>query len=97
MIERYWLAEMKELWSRENQLRQWVRVEIAVAEVQAEMGIIPADVPDKLKRSLEGLDYEELVRCQDELEKQFDHDVIAFVACLERTAGEPGRWLHYGL
>ena len=97
MIERYWLPEMKGLWSRENTLRQWVRVELAVAEAEAEMGIIPADVPAELRKAFEGLDYTQLARCQDDLEKQFDHDVVAFVACLERVAGEPGRWLHYGL
>ncbi len=97
MIERYWLPEMKVLWSRENRLRQWVRVELAVAEAQAEMGIIPPDVPETLRKSLEDIDYSELARCQDDLENQFDHDVIAFVACLERRAGDSGRWLHYGL
>lgn len=97
MIERYWLPEMKVLWSRENRLRQWVRVEIAVAEAEAEMGIIPADVPEKLRSALENLDYTELARCQEETEKEFNHDVVAFVACLEKAAGDVGRWLHYGL
>ncbi len=97
MIERYWLPEMKALWSRENRLRQWVKVELAVAEAQAELGIIPSDVPEVLRKALEGIDYSDLASCQDELEKQFDHDVVAFVACLERRAGDAGRWLHYGL
>jgi adenylosuccinate lyase len=97
MIERYWLPEMKDLWSRENRLRQWVKVEFAVAEAEAEMGIIPADVPLEIRKALEKLDYAKLAQCQDELERQFDHDVVAFVACLENLSGEPGRWLHYGL
>ena len=97
MIERYWLPEMKGLWSRENRLRQWVRVELAVAEAEAEMGIIPAEVPKKIGNALDKLDYAALAHCQDEVEKEFDHDVVAFVACLERAVGDAGRWLHYGL
>ncbi|MEO0181463.1 MAG: adenylosuccinate lyase [candidate division WOR-3 bacterium] len=97
MIERYWLPEMKRVWSDENRIRLWVRVELAVAEAQAEMGMIPRDVPSGLKKSLENLDYAELLLCQEELERETGHDVIAFLMCLERIAGEPGRWLHYGL
>ena len=37
------------------------------------------------------------VEAVDEREKQTDHDVAAFIDVLAATAGESGRWIHYGL
>ena len=42
MIDRYTLPEMGALWSEQNKFQKWLDVEIAVCEVHAENGIIPA-------------------------------------------------------
>jgi adenylosuccinate lyase len=33
----------------------------------------------------------------EEIEKEVEHDVIAFVTCVAESVGAEGRWLHYGL
>jgi adenylosuccinate lyase len=33
----------------------------------------------------------------EEIEKEVQHDVIAFVSCVAESVGPEGRWLHYGL
>ncbi len=42
MIDRYTLPEMGALWSEQNKFQKWLDVELAVCEVHAEMGTIPA-------------------------------------------------------
>src|ERR1700758_3768506 len=37
------------------------------------------------------------VEAINEREKVTDHDTAAFVDVLAASAGEPGRWIHYGL
>ena len=46
MIERYSTKDMKKIWSDQNKFKTWELVEITVAEVMAEKGIVP-------KKSLE--------------------------------------------
>ena len=42
MIERYSRPEMRALWTDEARYGFWLRVELAVCEVLAERGVIPA-------------------------------------------------------
>ena len=43
MIERYSRPEMAVIWSDEGRLRRWLDVELAVCDVLAERGVIPAE------------------------------------------------------
>jgi adenylosuccinate lyase len=44
MIERYTLPEMASLWTREAVFETWLKVELAVLEVQERMGLVPNGV-----------------------------------------------------
>src|ERR671916_2488792 len=92
MIERYTLPEMGALWSERNKFRKWLDVEVAVCEVHAEMGTIPADAVEQIKARASFT--VERIR---EIEKTTDHDVIAFTTALAESIGEPARFVHYGL
>jgi len=50
MIERYTLPEMGAVWSQQNKFQKWLDVEIAVCEVHAEDGVIPADALTAIKK-----------------------------------------------
>jgi adenylosuccinate lyase len=67
-------------------------VEIAVAEAQAELGIIPNTaakaIASRAKFSVERI---------EEIEKTTKHDVIAFVSSVAEHVGEEGRYIHYGM
>jgi len=67
-----------------------------VAEVQAEHGIIPEDAVERLKEDLKDIDLKWLAERQKEIEKEVDHDVIAFLMALEEKFPH-ARWLHYGM
>ncbi|MCO6510734.1 MAG: adenylosuccinate lyase [Aridibacter famidurans] len=92
MIDRYTLPEMGSVWTLENKFRKWLDVEIAVCEVHAEDGTIPADAVREIK---EKADFS--VERIDEIEKVTDHDVIAFTTNLAENIGESSRFVHYGL
>ncbi len=92
MIDRYTTPEMTAIWSREAKYRRWQEVEIAIVEAHMEQGAVPEEdlvqIKDKACFSLD--------RC-DEIEKETRHDLMAFVRNLSETAGESGRWIHFGV
>src|SRR6476469_618038 len=92
MIERYTLPEMRDIWSLQNKFQKWLDVEIAVCEVHAENGLIPADALDEI-RSKATFSVERI----NEIEKTTDHDVIAFTTTLAENIGPAARFVHYGL
>ena len=92
MIARYTLPEMGALWSEQNKFQKWLDVEIAVCEVHAEMGTIPADAVAEIKAKA-AFTPERIA----EIEKTTDHDVIAFTTNLAENIGDAARFVHYGL
>ncbi len=92
MIGRYTLPEMGALWSEENKFRKWLDVELAVCEVHAEMGTIPREAVEEIKRRAAFT-----VERIGEIEKTTDHDVIAFTTALAESIGDAARFVHYGL
>ena len=92
MIARYTLPEMAAIWSLENKFQKWLDVEIAVCEVHAEDGTIPADAVEEIKAKAAFT-----VERINEIEMTTDHDVIAFTTNLAENIGESARFVHYGL
>ena len=92
MIERYTLPEMAAIWSLENKFKKWLDVELAVCEVHAEDGTIPADALVEIKEKAAFR-----VERVNEIEKTTDHDVIAFTTNLAENIGPASRFVHYGL
>ena len=92
MIPRYSRPEMKQLWSDESRFAAWLRVEIAATEVLAGKGVVPAEALRVIKEKARF----EVARI-DAIEKDVQHDVIAFVSNVAENVGAEGRWIHYGL
>src|SRR5262249_57241006 len=92
MIPRYSRPEMARLWSDENRFATWLRVEIAATEVLTERGIVPKEALAAIKKKARF----DVARIEA-IEKEVQHDVIAFVSNVAESIGPEGRWLHYGL
>ena len=92
MIPRYSRPEMARIWSDENRFATWLKVEIAATEALAEAGIVPREALSAIK-SKARFDVARI----DAIEKEVQHDVIAFVSDVAESVGPEGRWLHYGL
>ena len=83
---------MARLWSEQNKFATWLRVELAASEVLAERGIVPGEAVEAI-RARARFDVARI----EEIEREVQHDVIAFVSNVAESVGPEGRWLHYGL
>ncbi len=92
MIPRFTRPDMAAIWTLENKFRNWLNIEIAVCEAQAELGVIPADVPAKIREKATFS-----VARIDEIELEVRHDVIAFLTCVNESLGDLGRYVHVGM
>jgi len=92
MIPRYQRPALSELWSLENQYASWLEVELAVAETQAALGLIPPEAAAEM-RARARVDADRIAA----LEEVTRHDVLAFVTSIEEQVGPAARYFHYGL
>src|SRR3990170_7402935 len=92
MIPRYTRKEMGRIWSDQNKFQKWLDVEIATAEAEAELGMIPAEAARAI-REKSAFSVERIL----EIEAKVKHDVIAFTTNVSESVGAEARYLHYGL
>jgi adenylosuccinate lyase len=88
VIARYTRPEIGALWTDEARMEAWRRVEVAACEEME--GPTEAEL-DAIRAATFTVD---AVR---ERERVTDHDVAAFVDVLSASAGDAGRWIHFGL
>jgi adenylosuccinate lyase len=92
VIERYTRPELGAIWSEQRKFDAWLAVEMAVVDVLAEQGVVPAEdaaaIRDRASFTVEAV---------KEREQITDHDVAAFVDVVAGSVGEAGRWVHHGL
>lgn len=92
MIERYTKPEMGRLWTTEARFEKMKEVELAVAHVQGQMGIIPKKAAADIKKNAK-VKVKRILK----IEEKTKHDVIAFVSQLAEEVGDNGRYIHFGL
>jgi len=92
MIERYTRPEMGRIWEEENKFQKWLDVELAVCEVYSEVDKIPKSSFQTIK---ERAKFE--VKRILEIEKETNHDVIAFLTNVAENVGPDSRFIHYGM
>jgi adenylosuccinate lyase len=96
------------LWTDEARMETWRRVEVAACEELPELlghagtrqggggAAGEQDVPSAADlAAIRAATF--TVEAVDERERTTDHDVAAFVDVLSASAGEAGRWIHFGL
>lgn len=92
---KYSTPEMDQIWSLENKFTTWTFIEREACRAVAEVdGIIPKEDLDAILSAAPPT-----VERIEELEKDFKHDVIAFLHALMENVTPPsaGRYIHYGL
>ena len=88
MIARYTRPAMGALWTDEARMEAWRRVEVAACEA----------MEGPSEKELEAIRAATFtVEAVNERERTTDHDVAAFVDVLSESAGDAGRWIHFGL
>ena len=92
MIERYTLPDMGRIWSEQNKLDKWLQFEILACEALAELGSIPRDAVERIKKNARF----DAARVK-EIEETTHHDVIAFLTNIAEHIGNDSRYVHLGL
>ena len=92
MITRYTRPEMAKIWSDKNRYNYWLEVEILADEAWAELGEIPKEDVEKIRKNAK-FTVERIL----EIEEETRHDVVAFTRCVSESLGEEKKWVHYGL
>ena len=92
MIERYTLPEMGKLWSEENKFKSWLKVEIEAARAMAEHKMIPVSAARSIEKKAK-FKVSEI----DRIEKEVNHDVLAFLTNVSKSIGSDAKYLHFGL
>ncbi len=94
MIARYTRPELGRLWSDQARMDSWREVELAAcAELPK---LLAGGGPDEAElQAIAGSTF--TVAAVNERELVTDHDMAAFVDVLAVSAGDAGRWIHYGL
>jgi len=92
VIDRYSLPDMQAIWTLENKFRRWLEIEIYACEAWAELGIIPREDVELIKQKATFTVDRVL-----EIEKETNHDVVAFTRCVAESLGPESKWIHYGL
>jgi adenylosuccinate lyase len=91
VIPRYTREAMGRIWSDEHRGELWLKVELAVCEAWAELGVIPEEDMAAIRGA--SVQWERSA----ELFKQTHHDMISFTRAIAEQLGPPGRWIHLGL
>ena len=91
MIDRYTLPEMGAIWSEQAKIDRWLDVEKAVCEAWTSRGRIPQEAMERIRQASC-----DLARMK-EIERETDHDVIAFLRATGETVGDASRFIHLGL
>ena len=91
MIPRYTRPRMGSVWSDEHRAELWLKVELAVCEAWADMGVIPEEDIVAIRGATVQTER------SAELLRETHHDMIAFTRSIAEHLGPPGRWIHLGL
>lgn len=90
---RYGSEEMQRLWSEGAKRRAWRRVWLAVAEAQAEAGLITPEQIDDIRAHIESIDLERA----RQIEAEIGHDLMAELRTFAEQCPIGGGVLHWGL
>ena len=93
MIDRYALPELREIFGERHRLELWLRIELLAVEAMRDAGVVPEADFARIRGAVDEVDPE---RVRD-IERESQHDVIAFLRSVTERLGPEGRWLHYGL
>jgi 3-carboxy-cis,cis-muconate cycloisomerase len=95
-ITGHWFsAEAKQLWSDQATLQSWLTVEAALARVQAQLGLVPAEAAQVIARHCHAADFDTARLAQDIAFAQ--HPLVPVLQLLQQRCGEPAAgYLHWG-
>lgn len=89
---RYGSADMRHIWSEVSKRRLWREIWVALAEAQAEFGLVSAAQVDDLSAHADDIDIERA----EEIEAEIGHDLMAEVKTYAEQCATGGAIIHLG-
>jgi adenylosuccinate lyase len=89
---RYGSDKMRQLWSEVHRRRLWRRIWLALAEAQAELGLVAAEQVRDLRAHVEDVDIDSSL----EIESEIQHDLMAEVRAYAQQCPVGGGIIHLG-
>ncbi|HSR11904.1 MAG TPA: adenylosuccinate lyase [Thermodesulfobacteriota bacterium] len=89
-------AEMKAVFEELNYIQKLLDIEVALAEAEAEAGVIPAKVVPLIRENAraEKIDLDQVV----EVQKRAGHYLVSVLKVFEKSCpGDSGQFIHYGV
>lgn len=87
--------ELRAIFSEENRIQKWLDFEAALAEAQAELGIIPAEAAREIRAQAQAGNID-ITQMSAEI-RRIKHSLVPALKQLQARCGEDhGEWLHYG-
>ena len=91
MIPRYSRKKISQIWSEEKAYDYWLKVELATCEAWNELGVIPKDDLDKIKK----IQFNQKI--YNKYFEETKHDIVSFLKAISEGLGDESRWIHHGL
>ena len=91
MIPRYSRKKISQIWSEEKAYDYWLKVELAACEAWNELGVIPKDDLDKIKK----IQFNQKI--YNKYFEETKHDIVSFLKAISEGLGDESRWIHHGL
>lgn len=88
--------DIRHLLSDQSKYEAWLQVETALAQAQAESGLIPMEAAKEIKEAakIENIDFDEM----DRISKEVSHGFVPFLKVLVKACPEEsGKYVHYGI
>lgn len=87
--------EMRDVWSEQNRLKHHVAIEVALAQAEGELGIIPKHIAETImeKADADKLDIQDIAKAV----AQAKHSLMPTINAIEKQVGEAGQYIHYGV
>jgi adenylosuccinate lyase len=89
---RYGSPAMRRIWSEAEKRRMWRRIWLALAETQAQFGLVSEDQLNDLRRNVENIDLKRAL----EIEAEIQHDLMAELKTFAEQSPLGGAVLHLG-
>ena len=90
----YGTAELRAIFDSRALIQAWLDVEVALAEVQAEVGVIPAEAAARIAREADASLYD-LAALRDGIAAS-KHPLVPLIRALVERCGEHGGSVHWG-
>jgi adenylosuccinate lyase len=91
VIDRYTRPAMGDIWSERRKIDAWLQVEVQVCEAWHRRGRIPDWAIERIRGA--SCDLGRMA----EIEREVDHDTIAFLRATSESVGDAARFIHLGL